>query len=255
MTTALANAWLRSTPDGPAERQVLFGDDFIVERTEAGHAYGRTVKDDYPGCLPVGALGPGRAVSAFVAVRTTWAYAAPDIKSEPLLDLHLTSRLELLDGGTEDWHAFRLGDATAFVPSRHCRTWGDVFDDPATVARAYLGTPYLWAGNTGFGLDCSGLIQAACLACGFACPADSHQQEVMPGVRLPNDAPLQSGDLIFWKGHVAMATGPRTMIHANAHHMMVVEEPIEPALDRIAAAGTGPVTSRLRPDRTPIRGI
>ncbi|MEQ9155358.1 MAG: hypothetical protein RIE78_09380 [Roseitalea porphyridii] len=141
MKTALANAWLRSAPDGPAERQVLFGDDFIVERTEAGHAYGRTVKDDYPGCLPVGALGPGRAVSAFVAVRTTWAYAAPDIKSEPLLDLHLTSRLELLDGGTRDWHAFRLGDATAFVPSRHCRTWGDFFDDPATVARVQSNAP------------------------------------------------------------------------------------------------------------------
>jgi len=41
------------------------------------------------------------------------------------------------------------------------------------------------------------------------------------------------------------------MIHANAHHMATVEEPIAPAISRIAATDTGPVTTRLRPDRRP----
>lgn len=252
MKTAIANVWLRSVPDGPAERQVLFGDDFIVERTEGDSAWGRRVKDDYPGCLPLEALGAARQASGFVAVRTTWAHAAPDIRSEPLMALHLTSRLELLDGGTEAWQAIALGDRTAFIPSRHWRRWGDFPDDPAAAARLFLGTPYLWAGNTGFGLDCSGLVQAAFLACGLACPADSHQQAAMPGARLVDGERLASGDLIFWKGHVALATGPETMIHANAHHMMVVEEPVATAIQRIASGGAGPVTSRLRPERRPL---
>lgn len=253
MKSAVANTWLRAVPDGPPERQVLFGDRFVVERVEGDQAFGRTVKDDYPGWLRCDALGPRREETAFVAVRTTWAHAAPDIKSEPLLDLHMTSRIELQEGGTADWHAFRLGERTAFIPARHCRRTGEFFDDPVSVARAFLGTPYLWAGNSGFGLDCSGLVQAAYLACGWACSADSHQQAAMPGSQLAEETALQAGDLLFWKGHVAIATGADRMIHANAHHMMVVEEPIPVAVKRIAATDTGPVTLRLRPERRPLR--
>jgi hypothetical protein len=58
---------------------------------------------------------------------------------------------------------------------------------------------------------------------------------------------------MFWKGHVALATGSQTLIHANAHHMSVVEEAIDDAVVRIAASETGDVTTRLRPRFGPLR--
>jgi cell wall-associated NlpC family hydrolase len=45
------------------------------------------------------------------------------------------------------------------------------------------------------------------------------------------------GDLIFWKGHVAIVRDRGTMIHANAHHMAVAIEPRAEASRRIEAAG------------------
>ncbi|NNJ67984.1 MAG: hypothetical protein HKP54_08075, partial [Boseongicola sp.] len=54
--------------------------------------------------------------------------------------------------------------------------------------------------------------------------------------------------------HVAISTGESTLVHANAHHMAVVEEPVEEAVSRIAASDTGPVTLRLRPDWVALRG-
>jgi cell wall-associated NlpC family hydrolase len=48
---------------------------------------------------------------------------------------------------------------------------------------------------------------------------------------------LQRGDLLFWKGHVAIARDTRTLIHANAFHMAVAIEPVADAVARIAAAG------------------
>ena len=60
-----------------------------------------------------------------------------------------------------------------------------------------------------------------------------------------------AGDLVFWSGHVALASSMETIIHANAHHMAVVEEPVFDAVARIAATDTGSVTSILRPDRVP----
>ena len=49
---------------------------------------------------------------------------------------------------------------------------------------------------------------------------------------------LQRGDLIFWKGHVAIVRGADTMIHANAHHMATVIENTREAIARIKAAGS-----------------
>jgi cell wall-associated NlpC family hydrolase len=55
------------------------------------------------------------------------------------------------------------------------------------------------------------------------------------------------GDLIFWKGHVAIARDTETIVHANAHHMATVVENTRAAIARIAAAG-GEVTSIKRLD-------
>jgi cell wall-associated NlpC family hydrolase len=49
---------------------------------------------------------------------------------------------------------------------------------------------------------------------------------------------LRRGDLVFWKGHVAIAIDPETLVHANAHHMMVAIEPATDAIMRIKAAGS-----------------
>jgi cell wall-associated NlpC family hydrolase len=57
---------------------------------------------------------------------------------------------------------------------------------------------------------------------------------------------LKRGDLIFWKGHVAIARDAQTIIHANAHHMMVAIEPAGDAIERIKKAGSA-VTSVKRP--------
>jgi hypothetical protein len=49
---------------------------------------------------------------------------------------------------------------------------------------------------------------------------------------------LRRGDLLFWKGHVAVARDAATLIHANAFHMAVAIEPIAEAVSRIRAAGS-----------------
>jgi hypothetical protein len=57
---------------------------------------------------------------------------------------------------------------------------------------------------------------------------------------------LRRGDLIVWKGHVAIVRDETSLVHANAFHMMVAIEPIAEAIARIRAAGNE-VTSVKRP--------
>ncbi|HEX7563469.1 MAG TPA: peptidase P60, partial [Bradyrhizobium sp.] len=49
---------------------------------------------------------------------------------------------------------------------------------------------------------------------------------------------MQRGDLIFWKGHVAIARDANTIVHANAHHMATVFENTSDAIARIKDSGS-----------------
>jgi cell wall-associated NlpC family hydrolase len=49
---------------------------------------------------------------------------------------------------------------------------------------------------------------------------------------------LRRGDLIFWKGHVAIVRDRDALLHANAHHMAVAIEPVAQAVARIRNAGS-----------------
>jgi cell wall-associated NlpC family hydrolase len=66
------------------------------------------------------------------------------------------------------------------------------------------------------------------------------------GVELDSAAEVRRGDLLFWHGHVAFVVDHDMLLHANAGHMMTVYEPLETAVDRIAAQGDGGITLRRR---------
>jgi len=100
-----------------------------------------------------------------------------------------------------------------------------------------MGTPYLWGGKTSAGLDCSGLVQLALQSTGRECPRDSDMQQAL-GSPVTSETALQRGDLIFWKGHVGLYAGEGRLLHANAFHMAVAEEPLAQAIERIRAAGS-----------------
>ena len=72
-------------------------------------------------------------------------------------------------------------------------------------------------------------------ACGRACPRDTDQQAAL-GSEAAADG-LRRADLVFWRGHVGMMLDDRRLLHANAHHMAVVFEPLPEAATRIRSAG------------------
>ena len=237
---AVPLADLCAAPGGARDRQVVFGEPLVVVERRAGHAFVQMGKDGYCGWLAEAEVGPEVRATHWVAVRGTHLYPAPRVQARESAALPFGARLAVTGGG-ETWAEVVGG----YVPAMHLRRMGDMFNDPVAVAELFLGAPYLWGGNSAAGVDCSGLVQGALLACGRICPGDSDMQAAM-GAELGAGAVLRRGDLVFWKGHVAMMVDGARIIHANGHSMDVRIEGLEAATARIAAQGGGAVTGRRR---------
>jgi len=233
---------LCAAPGGARDRQLLHGARVRVLEVAAGWAFAAAARDGYAGYLPAQVLGPDLATTHRVSAAATHLYPAADLKRPEAGWLSLGSELAIT--GTEG--AFARSVAGLFVPAAHLRPLAAPEDDPVAVAERLLGVPYLWGGNSAAGIDCSGLVQAACHAAGIACPGDSDQQEASLGETLPRDAEPRRGDLVFWRGHVGWMRDAATLLHANAQAMAVASEPLETAVARIAAQGGGAVTRRAR---------
>jgi hypothetical protein len=238
---AVRCADLLSAPHGRRERQLLLGERVMMYEERAGWAFVQAEKDGYVGYLPFNQLEERRPATHWVISRASHLYSEPDFKSHEHMSLSMGSQFRVF-GEADGFYETPLG----YVPKPHLAPLGKLARDPVEVAERYLGVPYLWGGNSIWGIDCSGLVQAGCVACGIPCPGDSDLQEAALGRPLPEDKKLRRGDLLFWKGHVALVAGRGMLIHANAHHMSVAYEPIDEAIARIEAQGDGPVTSRKR---------
>ena len=221
--------------EAPLDTQALFGEHVMVyETSEEGWAWGQLENDGYVGWLSANALGPsGPAPTHKVAAVRTLCFPGPDIKLPPVAALPMGATLTAVRHDER----FAITASGWHVPNVHLAPIKARQPDFVTVAEALRGAPYLWGGKTSLGLDCSGLVQIALQAAGLACPRDSDMQELALG-EVSTLASLRRGDLVFWKGHVAIARDAETLIHANAHHMMVAIEPVAAAIARIKAAGS-----------------
>lgn len=245
MRVTSPTAALKTAPDARSEQasQLLFGESFDVLLEENDYAFGQSERDGYVGFVRKDALAVGRgSPSHRVGSLRTFAFSEPSIKSPPvgLYSLNALVTEEAVEG------RFVKAVGGGWFVHEHLSRIGDFEDDPVAVAERFVGAPYLWGGNDSLGLDCSGLVQQAMRACGRACPRDSDQQRAL-GTSVPDLQSLMRGDLIFWKGHVGFISGQNQLLHANAHHMAVVIEALDEAVQRIEAAGSGAPVALRRP--------
>ena len=233
-------------PDAPLLTEALKGERVTIYDTDGdGWAWGQLDADGYVGWLPDSALGPpGPPATHKVAALRTLVFPGPSIRLPPIAALPLGATLAI--ARVEDCLA--ITPSGGYVPAAHLRPLAKFESDFVAVAERFAGVPYLWGGKTAAGLDCSGLVQVALTACGIACPRDSDMQETAVGapvVPAPEYANVRRGDLLFWKGHVAIAAGCGSLVHANAFHMAVAIEPLVDAVARIRRTGNE-VTSVCR---------
>jgi cell wall-associated NlpC family hydrolase len=241
---------LRREPrfDATLDTEALRGELLTVYDESEGWAWVQLSRDGYVGYMPGEGLtralvAPTHRISAL----RTYVYPEPDGKTPPLALLSVNAGI----AAPREEGKFLALKGGGFVVAGHAAPVGVAEPDFVGVAEAFVGTPYLWGGRTSIGIDCSGLVQLALEAAGYASPRDADMQAQELGRAIDPKAALRRGDLVFWEGHVGIMTSAKDFLHANAFHMAVAAEPFAQAKRRIKAAGYEVSCARRLPRRQP----
>lgn len=235
-----------SHPDANAicTSEALYGETIEVLSREGDWAAIRQSHDGYEGFMDARYLqihNPDKDSTSthWVTQRNTLLFQQADIKSPLIHRLPFGAELVLTDRVSGSFSQTACGH---HVWTAHCLPLSQNYPaDPLELAKTvFLGTAYRWGGRSPEGIDCSGLVQALARSQGLAIPRDSGDQEAFLQVDVKADD-WRAMDLVFWPNHTGILVSPTEILHATAHFLSCVIEPLESVMLR-----AGPVSSVKR---------
>ena len=100
------------------------------------------------------------------------------------------------------------------------------------IFKKFLNVKYVWGGKTFKGIDCSALIQTFFIYNNSFYPRDTKDQ-IKYSKKNFKSVKFEKGNIIFWKGHVAICLNSKQLIHAYGPEKKVVIMPIIETINRI----------------------
>ena len=205
---------------GKLESQLIFGETFVAEAEENGWSRGACGHDSYKGWVETRYLNASGGTQTHIVTATrSQLYAEATIKSPLVRTLSFGSRITVAEEA-EKFCRLAEGD---WVYKAHIAPLDAREEDYLSTARKFIETPYYWGGRSGFGIDCSGLVQVSLALAGIEAPRDTEQQ-ITIGTETGRP---RSTDLVFFvDSHVGIMIDADTILHATGFHMKTLIEPL-----------------------------
>ncbi len=222
------------------DTQLLYGDNFKVIKKFSGWKKIKIKKDGYIGCVQNKRFSKPIKPNFKVCVLKACLFSKPSVKKKLKQFLPFASRVRIIQKkgkfGKFDKYWIKISDL-----KKISFKYKDVFKD----VKLFKNIRYMWGGKSYKGIDCSALVQIFFNQNNLFCPRDSKDQEKFfkRKINLQN---IKKNDLIFWKGHVAIALSTNNLIHAYGPMKKVVVMDIKRTVERIKRTANLKVTSIRR---------
>ena len=205
--------------------QILYGERFKILSKRKGWIKIKSLYDRYSGFIKDKKYVKELKISHKISNIEANIFKNPNTKTKR--NLYFGSKLSVL----EKRNGFARFDKNQWVKSKDIKKITHKEKNFVKILKLFLKTKYVWGGKTNKGIDCSALLQIFFYYNNLFYPRDTKDQINYSIKKISKK--FKKGDIIFWKGHVAICINSKQLIHAYGPEKRVIIMPINKAIKRI----------------------
>ena len=221
-----SNIYKKPSKKSEVTSQIIYGEEFKILSKNKSWIKIKTLFDNYKGFVInskyVEKFSPNYKVSSLKAK----IYKKPGIKTNSWLPL--ASKLSVL----EQKKNYVQIEKSKWIKKIDIKKLNHKDKNYIKMFKKFLNVKYVWGGKTFKGIDCSALLQIFFSYNNSFYPRDTKDQIKYTKKNLKKRK-FKKGDIIFWKGHVAMCLNSKQLIHAYGPEKKVIIMPIIETINRI----------------------
>ena len=210
--------------------QIIYGEKFKILSKKKGWLKIKTSFDKYIGYTKNIKYSNKFSPTHKISVQKTNIFSFPknSNKYKQTKKLPFASRVEIL----KKYKNFIMFEKNKLIYSKDIKKDNFKEKNFIKILNLFISCKYKWGGKTFDGIDCSALVQIYYLYNNKYFPRDTKDQiKIRKGQKNLNN--LKKGNIIYWKGHVAVCINSKKLIHAYGPRKKVLTMNIKNTIEII----------------------
>ena len=206
-TLEIINLYKKPTTKSEVVTQMIYGDSFSILKKNKNWLRIKTKEDNYKGYIKNKKFPDYIKPTHKIHVLKSKIYKFPN-KQKKISELSFSSKIKV-----EKNNSKFLKFSKGWISKSDVKPITFKERNPFKKISIFKNVKYKWGGKSFKGIDCSALIQIFLNFNNKFCPRDAKDQVKFfkKNIKLKK---IKKNDIIYWKGHVALALSSKKLIHA-----------------------------------------
>jgi len=222
----LSNIYKKPNAFSEVTSQILYGEKFKIISKNKSWIKIKTLFDNYTGYIKNKYYTKDHQPTHKIFTLKANIYNKQKNKTKNFLPF--ASRISMIDENKK----FIEFEKNKWIKKKDIKKINHIEKDYLKVLKMFLKIKYLWGGKTYRGIDCSAILQLFFYYNNKFYPRDTKDQ-IKYSAKKNRSKVFKKGDIIFWKGHVAVCINAQKLIHAYGPEKKVLIMNIKETINRI----------------------